>query len=154
MQQNFVLCCNFLADLRTRHPMEMEWASLLTCPTKSTDLKHHYNLGFKCLLPDTKWMKVWCLATMCKDCLSFSNRTTGSASRIHPKSLLWVFECSSAVSAGPALSQWLTSFSKLAAAEIILFSCSLSLEKFLPRQGARLEPSFSKDSWGHISCWA
>ena len=63
-----IFCVSFVEET----PWLTEWVILLICPTKSSPLKHHATLGFKCLLFHSKWMKVWCLATMPNEFLSFS----------------------------------------------------------------------------------
>ena len=53
-------------------PIDTEWVSLLTWPTKSSPLKHQWSFGFKNLLFHTKCRKLWCFATIWKLILSFS----------------------------------------------------------------------------------
>ena len=53
-------------------PIETDDVSRLICPTKSSALKHHWALGFKCLEPQTMWIKLWCFGTIWKLILSFS----------------------------------------------------------------------------------
>ena len=46
--------------------------SKLICPTKSSPFQHQCMVGFKNLLPRTKWVKVWCFAAMLRLFLPFS----------------------------------------------------------------------------------
>ena len=107
-------------------PIETDDVSRLICPTKSSALKHHWALGFKCLEPQTMWMKLWCFGTIWKLILSFSKDHLLSQSyflRNSPaKSNDWW--CSAGERNTSALSQISTSFFKLVA--VVSICCSHS----------------------------
>ena len=130
------LGATFKLSLVLETPMLMLCVSFEIWPTKSSPLKHHCILGFRYLEFHSKWMNVWCFATMWKLHLSFSKdqwcRKRYASRKAFPKARDSSY--SAAVRIVLAPSHRLTSFSKLSAAQSI---CSCTFPK---------ASSFSKDS--------